>query len=224
MPRRATPVVPPSPPGGARPMGEVLALSAAMAALARERHDFAEVFRSPDGSLSLTVARWPAGSTDDQTPHTEDEVYHVTAGRAVLVVAGERRPVAARCLRGSWRRAPVRRDRGRPRDARLLVAGAAHQRDPVKLSADARRNRAFWNELADGYQAEQGPQLAIDAAAGASGRSPRTRLTPSASSRARTSSSSAAAPRSGRSPWRAARRTRRRRSTCPSASWPMPAG
>ena len=76
-------------------MGEVLDLAAAMANLSRERHDFAEVFRSPDDSLSLTVARWPVGSTDDQTPHTEDEVYHVTAGRAVLVVAGERRPVAA---------------------------------------------------------------------------------------------------------------------------------
>ena len=76
-------------------MGDVLELATAMAGLARERHDFAEVFRSPDGSLSLTVARWPAGSSDDQTPHTEDEVYHVTAGRAVLVVAGERRPVAA---------------------------------------------------------------------------------------------------------------------------------
>jgi SAM-dependent methyltransferase len=35
----------------------------------------------------------------------------------------------------------------------------------VKLSAHARRNRAFWNELADGYQAEQGPQLAIHGAA-----------------------------------------------------------
>ena len=35
----------------------------------------------------------------------------------------------------------------------------------MKLSAHARRNRAFWNELADGYQAEQGPQLAIHGAA-----------------------------------------------------------
>jgi SAM-dependent methyltransferase len=35
----------------------------------------------------------------------------------------------------------------------------------VKLSAHARRNRAFWNQLADRYQAEQGPQLAIHGAA-----------------------------------------------------------
>ena len=76
-------------------MSDVLDLGTAMAALAQARHDFAEIFRSPGGSLSLTVARWPAGTTDDQTPHTEDEVYHVIAGRAVLVVAEERRPVAA---------------------------------------------------------------------------------------------------------------------------------
>jgi SAM-dependent methyltransferase len=35
----------------------------------------------------------------------------------------------------------------------------------VKLSRHAARNRAFWNELADRYQAEQGPQLAIHGAA-----------------------------------------------------------
>jgi mannose-6-phosphate isomerase-like protein (cupin superfamily) len=51
------------------------------------RHDFAEFFRS--STLSLTVARWPAGSVDDQEPHTEDEVYYVVAGRARLSVADE---------------------------------------------------------------------------------------------------------------------------------------
>jgi mannose-6-phosphate isomerase-like protein (cupin superfamily) len=54
--------------------------------LAPDGHDFAEFFRSPSGSLSLTIARWPAGSVDDQLPHTEDEVYHVVAGRARLVI------------------------------------------------------------------------------------------------------------------------------------------
>jgi len=63
------------------------------AALARERHEFAEFFRSPSGSLSLTVARWPAGSLDDQRPHTEDEVYYVVSGRAQLTVNGEPSPV-----------------------------------------------------------------------------------------------------------------------------------
>jgi mannose-6-phosphate isomerase-like protein (cupin superfamily) len=71
-------------------MHDAFDLPAAFARLARDRHDFAEVFRSPDGSLSLTVARWPAGAVDEQLPHTEDEVYHVTAGRAVLHVGGER--------------------------------------------------------------------------------------------------------------------------------------
>jgi mannose-6-phosphate isomerase-like protein (cupin superfamily) len=50
--------------------------------------DYAEFFRSPSGSLSLTIARWRAGSIDDQTPHTEDEVYHVVAGHARLVIDG----------------------------------------------------------------------------------------------------------------------------------------
>jgi mannose-6-phosphate isomerase-like protein (cupin superfamily) len=35
----------------------------------------------------------PAGGTDLQTPHREDEVYHVVAGRAVLDVDGESHPV-----------------------------------------------------------------------------------------------------------------------------------
>ncbi len=34
-----------------------------------------------------------AGADDPQQPHTEDEVYHVLEGRAVLEVAGEQRPV-----------------------------------------------------------------------------------------------------------------------------------
>ena len=38
--------------------------------------------------MSLTVACWPAGSVDTQEPHTEDEVYYVAAGRAMLAVLG----------------------------------------------------------------------------------------------------------------------------------------
>lgn len=58
--------------------------------LAVDRHDFAEFFRAPSGGLSLTIARWPAGSVDDQQPHTEDEVYYVCSGRAVLTVGDAR--------------------------------------------------------------------------------------------------------------------------------------
>jgi mannose-6-phosphate isomerase-like protein (cupin superfamily) len=60
-----------------------------LARLASDRHDFAEIFRSPTGSLSLTLARWPAGSTDDQRPHGEDEVYYVAAGSARLTIGKE---------------------------------------------------------------------------------------------------------------------------------------
>jgi len=65
-------------------------LAEQLARLAANHHDFAEFFRAPSGSLSLTVARWPAGTIDDQQPHTEDEIYYVSAGRAVLTVGDER--------------------------------------------------------------------------------------------------------------------------------------
>ena len=45
------------------------------------------------GSLSLGLYVLAAGSTDGQTPHAEDEIYYVVAGRAVIEVAGERRRV-----------------------------------------------------------------------------------------------------------------------------------
>jgi len=38
-------------------------------------------------ALSLGTYSIPAGGTDDQEPHTEDEVYVVQAGRATLVTA-----------------------------------------------------------------------------------------------------------------------------------------
>jgi mannose-6-phosphate isomerase-like protein (cupin superfamily) len=76
-----------------RPVADSFDVRQLAAALAPERHEFAEFFRSPSGSLSLTVARWPAGSVDDQRPHTEDEVYYVVAGRAQLTLNGEPTPV-----------------------------------------------------------------------------------------------------------------------------------
>ena len=70
-------------------MADVLDVDRELGWLAADRHDFAEVFRSPSGSLSLTVARWPARSSDDQQPHTEDEVYYVVRGRANLMIGAE---------------------------------------------------------------------------------------------------------------------------------------
>ena len=47
--------------------------------------------RVPD--LFAGIYEIPAGGEDPQGPHDADEVYHVIAGRAVLVVEGERHPV-----------------------------------------------------------------------------------------------------------------------------------
>jgi quercetin dioxygenase-like cupin family protein len=49
---------------------------------------WAEQFRAAD--LSVGTYSIPAGGTDDQSPHTEDEIYVVTAGRATLESGGER--------------------------------------------------------------------------------------------------------------------------------------
>jgi mannose-6-phosphate isomerase-like protein (cupin superfamily) len=45
-------------------------------------NDWIERFRVPD--LSVGTYSIPAGGTDDQTPHHEDEIYVVIGGRAVL--------------------------------------------------------------------------------------------------------------------------------------------
>ena len=63
-------------------------------------------FTPPDGSdanhwaeqlsvadLSVGTYSIPAGGADDQVPHTEDEIYVVTAGRAVLQAGGDSAPV-----------------------------------------------------------------------------------------------------------------------------------
>ena len=45
-----------------------------------------EHLRVPD--LSVGTYSIPAGGTDTQTPHTEDEIYVVTSGRAVIETPG----------------------------------------------------------------------------------------------------------------------------------------
>jgi mannose-6-phosphate isomerase-like protein (cupin superfamily) len=47
---------------------------------------WAEQLRVPD--LSVGTYSIPAGGTDDQSPHTEDEIYVVTAGRATIETPG----------------------------------------------------------------------------------------------------------------------------------------
>jgi mannose-6-phosphate isomerase-like protein (cupin superfamily) len=45
-------------------------------------------------SLSMGIYELPAGGTDPQQPHTEDEVYYVVRGRAQMRVGVEDKPVA----------------------------------------------------------------------------------------------------------------------------------
>ncbi len=46
-------------------------------------------------TMSVGLYELPAGDIDPQQPHTEDEVYYVVSGRAMIQVAGEDRPVQA---------------------------------------------------------------------------------------------------------------------------------
>ena len=65
-------------------------VEAAHAAAGARYHQFLAV---PALSCGLYVL--PAGATDEQQPHLEDEVYHVLRGRARVRVAGEDRAVVA---------------------------------------------------------------------------------------------------------------------------------
>lgn len=54
---------------------------------------YLEFLKVPDLSMGLYVL--PAGGTDPQSPHTEDEVYYVVSGKAQIKVADEDRNVQA---------------------------------------------------------------------------------------------------------------------------------
>ena len=54
---------------------------------------YLEFLKVPDLSMGLYVL--PAGGTDPQSPHTEDEVYYVVSGKAKILVAEESRDVQA---------------------------------------------------------------------------------------------------------------------------------
>ena len=54
---------------------------------------YLEFLKVPDLSMGLYIL--PAGGTDPQSPHTEDEVYYVVSGRAKILVAEENRDVQA---------------------------------------------------------------------------------------------------------------------------------
>jgi quercetin dioxygenase-like cupin family protein len=46
-------------------------------------------------TLSMGVYSLPAGGTDPQQPHTEDEVYYIISGQAVIRVGDDDQPVKA---------------------------------------------------------------------------------------------------------------------------------
>lgn len=52
---------------------------------------YREIVRAPSLSVGLYVL--PVGGVDRQSPHTEDEVYHVVAGVAQIQVGEEHRQV-----------------------------------------------------------------------------------------------------------------------------------
>jgi len=54
---------------------------------------YLEFLKVPDLSMGLYVL--PAGGTDPQLPHTEDEVYYVVSGRGKILVAEENQDVQA---------------------------------------------------------------------------------------------------------------------------------
>ena len=54
---------------------------------------YLEFLKVPDLSMGLYIL--PAGGTDPQSPHTEDEVYYVVSGKAQIKVADEGRDVQA---------------------------------------------------------------------------------------------------------------------------------
>lgn len=67
---------------------ELHEIQQAHAAFGRLWHEF---LRVPDLSMGLYVL--PAGGTDPQQPHSEDEVYYIISGHGQITVDGEDQPV-----------------------------------------------------------------------------------------------------------------------------------
>ena len=75
---------------GSRPV-DAFELDDLLRKRARSERLYHEFIRTHDLSVGLYVL--PAGGTDPQGPHTEDEVYYVVAGRATITVGEEERQV-----------------------------------------------------------------------------------------------------------------------------------
>jgi len=66
-----------------------------IASLVRQRAEAEQLYLEflRQDALSMGLYVLPAGGTDPQQPHAEDEVYVVMGGRARITVAGETREV-----------------------------------------------------------------------------------------------------------------------------------
>ena len=107
-------------------------LEAARVASGRLYHEFISV---PDLSGGLYVLE--AGATDPQSPHAEDELYVVMAGRAKVAVGGRRPRDQGRFgdLRRGRGRAQVPRHRGAARAARDVRPGGVLARGLSRAAA-----------------------------------------------------------------------------------------
>ena len=52
-----------------------------------QTRSYGEFLRVP--AMSMGIYKLPAGGTDPQSPHNEDEAYYVVSGRAKIEVEGE---------------------------------------------------------------------------------------------------------------------------------------
>lgn len=73
-------------------MSGVFAVSALIKEI-RDNHRYHEFLRVPVMSAGIYVL--PSGGADQQTPHSEDELYYVIRGQAKMILGAERRPVNA---------------------------------------------------------------------------------------------------------------------------------
>lgn len=73
--------------------GAVWSLADALAAHKASGGVYHQFFEVPEMSAGLYLL--PAGSTDGQAPHAEDEIYYIISGKAQVQIGNEYRPVEA---------------------------------------------------------------------------------------------------------------------------------
>ena len=73
-------------------MSEVFALGQLQAQRAKEGKSYLEFLRVPAMSAGLYVL--PAGASDPQSPHNQDEIYYVISGTAKMRLGSNERKVA----------------------------------------------------------------------------------------------------------------------------------